>query len=86
MHVQAVYTICIIAYYINKYLSNQRKALGEKDYLNSKELYAPFRDKDIAVLEDRQTGQTISKAVQLPKDTLNLIENLGMGHILWKVQ
>jgi len=86
LHVQAVYTICIIAYYINKYLSNQRKLLGEKDYLNSKELYAPFKDKDIAVLEDKQTGQAIVKAVQLPENTLNLIEKLGMGHILWKSQ
>jgi hypothetical protein len=39
--------------------------LGEKEYLNSKELYAPFRDKDIAVLEDKQTGRTSVKAVQL---------------------
>ncbi len=83
LHVQAVYTICIIAYYINKYLSNQRQALGEKEYLNSKELYAPFRDKDIAVLEDQQTGRTSVKAVQLPESTLSLIEKLKMGHILW---
>ncbi|QII12864.1 hypothetical protein KsCSTR_34850 [Candidatus Kuenenia stuttgartiensis] len=38
-HVKAVYTICILAYFINRYLSNQRKAIGEKDFLNSKELY-----------------------------------------------
>ena len=86
LHVQAVYTICIIAYYINKYLSNQRKSFGEKDYLNSKELYAPFRDKDIAILEDKQTGLTAAKAVQLPKDTKNLIKKLGMGHIVWESQ
>ncbi|MBE7546406.1 MAG: hypothetical protein HS127_04535 [Planctomycetia bacterium] len=29
-HVKAVYTICILAYFINRYLSNQRKAIGEK--------------------------------------------------------
>jgi len=86
LHVQAVYTICVIAYYINKYLSNQRKSFGEKDYLNSKELYAPFRDKDIAILEDKQTGLTAAKAVQLPKDTMNLIKKLGMGHIVWESQ
>lgn len=83
LHVKAVYTICIMAYYINKYLSNQRKSLGEKDYLNSKELYAPFRDKDIVVFEDKQTGLTTIKPVELPKDTLNLIDKLGMGHILY---
>ena len=86
VHVQAVYTICIIAYYINKYLSNQRRSLGDKDYLNSSELYAPFRNKDIAVLEDRQSGLTTAKAVQLPKETMNLIEKLGLSHILWQTR
>jgi len=85
-HVQAVYTICIIAYFINRYLANQRKVLGEKDFLNSKALYAPFRDKDIAVLEDSQNGQTSVKSVQLPQETLALIEQLGMGHILWQTR
>ena len=32
-HVKAVYTICILAYFINRYLANQRKSIGEKDYL-----------------------------------------------------
>ena len=65
-HVEAVYTVCILGYFTNKYLSNQRKAIGEKDYLNSKELYAPFKDIDIATLEDSNTGQRIKKAVELP--------------------
>jgi hypothetical protein len=86
MHVRAVYTICVIAYYINKYLSNMRKSLGEKEYLNSKELYAPFKDKDIVVLEHSQTGLTTAKGVQLPKATSDLIEKLSMGHILWKTR
>lgn len=38
-HVKAVYTICILACFLNKFLANQRKVVGEKDYLNSKELY-----------------------------------------------
>ncbi|MCK4487301.1 MAG: hypothetical protein KAU38_11140, partial [Desulfobacterales bacterium] len=71
-HVKAVYTICILAYFINRHLSNQRKAIGEKDFLNSKELYAPFKDIDIATLEDNNTGQTIKKAVQLPSGTKRL--------------
>jgi transposase len=80
-HVEAVYTICILAYFINKYLSNQRKAIGEKDYLNSKELYAPFKDIDIAILEDSNTGQTIKKAVMLPPDTKKLLERIEMLHV-----
>ncbi len=80
-HVEAVYTICILGYFINKYLSNQRKALGEKDYLNSRELYAPFKDIDIATLEDTNTGQRIRKAVKLPSDTKKLLERIGMTHV-----
>jgi len=45
---------------------------GEKDFLNSKELYAPFKDIDIATLEDNNTVQTIKKAVQLPSATKRL--------------
>jgi len=80
-HVRAVYTICILGYFINKYLSNQRKAIGEKDFLNSKELYAPFKDIDIATLQNRNTGHTIKKAVQLPPDTKRLLEKLEMAHV-----
>jgi len=80
-HVRAVYTICILGYFINKYLSNMRKAIGEKDFLNSKELYAPFKDIDIATLRDRNTGHTIKKAVQLPPDTKRLLEKIEMAHV-----
>ena len=42
-HVKAVYTICVLSYFINRYLSEKRKESEGKDYLNSKELYAPFK-------------------------------------------
>ena len=80
-HVKAAYTICILAYFINKYLTNKRKALGEKDYLNSKELYAPFKDIDIATLADSNTGKTIKKSVELPSGTVKLLEALGLSHV-----
>lgn len=80
-HVDAVYTICILAYFINKYLSNQRKAVGEKDFLNSKELYAPFKDIDIATLEDSNSGHTIKKGVKIPADTKRLLEKIGLAHL-----
>lgn len=81
-HVKAVYTICILAYFINKYLANERKRLGEKDFLNSRELYAPFKDIDIATFEDARTGHTMKKAVVLPENTKQLLKNLGMEHVL----
>jgi transposase len=80
-HVKAVYTICILAYFINRYLANQRKATGEKDFLNSHELYAPFKDIDIATVADSNTGVTMQKAVELPIGTKRLLEKLGMSRV-----
>ena len=31
-HVKAVYTICILSYFINRYLANQRKAIGGEGF------------------------------------------------------
>jgi transposase len=81
VHVKAVYTICILAYFINRYLANKRKEIGDKDFLNSKELYAPFKDIDIATLEDRRTGRTLKKAVRLPSETKNLLEKIALLHV-----
>jgi transposase len=80
-HVKAVYTICILAYFINRYLANKRKEIGDKDFLNSKELYGPFKDIDIAALEDRRTGRTLKKAVRLPSETKTLLEKIALLHV-----
>ena len=80
-HVNAVYTVCILAYFINRYLANQRKAAGQKDFLNSKELYAPFKDIDITTLEDRNSGHTVQKAVKVPEATRNLLDKLTLSHV-----
>jgi transposase len=80
-HVKAVYTICILAYLINRYLANKRKATGEKDFLNSHELYAPFKDIDIATLTDRNTGEVMQKAVELPASVKKLLNKIGMSHV-----
>ena len=80
-HVKAVYTICILAYFLNKFLANQRKSAGEKDYLNSKELYAPFKNVDFVTLFDPVSGQTVKNSVQLPEETKNVLEKIGMSHV-----
>ena len=80
-HVKAVYTICILAYFLNKFLANQRKSAGEKDYLNSKELYAPFKNIDFVTLFDPISGQSATKSVELPKETKNILEKIGMSHV-----
>jgi len=81
-HVKAVYTICILAYFLNKFLANQRKSAGEKDYLNSKELYAPFKNIDFVTLFDPISGQSATKSVELPKETKNILEKIGMTRVL----
>jgi transposase len=80
-HVKAVYTICILAYFLNKFLANQRKAVGEKDYLNSKELYAPFKNIDFVTLFDRISGEIVTKSVELPEETRSILEKIGMLHV-----
>lgn len=77
-HVKAVYTICILSYFINRHLANRRKEMGDKDFLNSKELYAPFKDIDIATLSDPRTGRRIQKAVRLPSKTKTLLEKIAL--------
>jgi len=81
-HVKAVYTICIQSYFINKYFSNLRKAIGEKDFLNSNEIYAPFKDIDIVTLEDSKTGKIIKKATKLSNGTAALLKKLKISHIV----
>ena len=81
-HVGAVYTICIVAYFINRYLANIRKEKGEKDYLNSKNLYDPFKDVDIATLTDKKSAREIKKSVTVPKNTKILLKKLGMLHLI----
>jgi len=80
-HVKAVYTICILAYFLNKFLANQRIAAGEKDFLNSKELYAPFKNIDYVTLFDQTSGQTVRKLVELPEKTKRILAKIGMSHV-----
>ena len=80
-HVKAVYTICILAYFLNKFLANQRKTGGEKDYLNSKELYAPFSNIDFVTLFDKISGKSITKSVELTEKTKNILKKIGMSHV-----
>ena len=73
-HVKAVYTIRIPAYFLNKFPANQRKNAEERDYLNSGELYALFKNIDFVILFDPISGETATKSVELPKETKNVLE------------
>jgi hypothetical protein len=74
--------MCILAYFLNKFLANQRKSAGEKDYLNSKELYAPFKNIDFVTLYDPISGQSATKSVELPQGTKNVLEKIRMSHVV----
>lgn len=76
-HVRATYSICVLAYFLNKDLAERRKEISGVDYLNSKNLYAPFRNGDIVTLQDRLSGKTARKPVNLnlqQRELLNMIQ------------
>ncbi len=56
---------------------------GENEYLNSKELYAPFKDIDIVTLEDANTGKVLKKGVRLPKFSESLPTKSGLHHVVF---
>ena len=51
------------------------------DYLNSKELYAPFKNIDFVTLFDPISGETATKSVELPEETKDILEKIGMSHV-----
>ncbi len=55
-HVRAVYTICVLSYFMNRYLSQKRKASEGKDFLNSKQLYEPFKSGKLLTFLDALSG------------------------------
>ena len=60
----------------NRYYIRLKRA-GEKDYLNSKELYAPFKDIDFVTLFHPISGQSATKSVELPEETKNILVKIG---------
>jgi len=75
-HVRAVYSICVLAYFLNKDLAERRKEIDGVDYLNSKNLYEPFRNGDMVTLKDRLSGKTIRKPVELNLKQRELLNKL----------
>lgn len=77
-HVRAVYSICILAYFLNKDLAERRKKNEGIDYLNSKNLYEPFRNGDLVTLKDRLSGKTMRKPVELNLKQIGLLNKLAI--------
>ena len=81
-HVKAVFTICVLAYHINKTLANQREMIEGKDYLNSNELYDPFKDGRLVKLKDPETGVSTQKVIPPSRETRVLLKSLGLSDLL----
>jgi transposase len=81
-HVRAVFTICVLAYHINKTLARRREAIDGKDYLNSYQLYEPFRSCRMVSLKDPETGAKTSKIIPPSKETWTLLNRLGLASLV----
>jgi transposase len=75
-HVRAVYTICVLSYFINRYLSEKRKASEEKDYLNSKKLYAPFKSCKLVTLIETLAGMTKKDIIPLSEEQKIILRDI----------
>ena len=80
-HVEAVYTICVLSYFINKELAQRRKEYEHKDFLNSRQLYAPFTSCKLVTLKNTLTGETKKKIIPLKRHQISLLKNIGLGHL-----
>lgn len=80
-HVEAVYTICILSYFINKDLAQRRKEYEHKDFLNSRELYAPFTSCKLVTLKNALTGETRKKIIPLERYQKSLLKNIDLSHL-----
>ena len=75
-HVKAVYTICVLSYFINRYLSEKRRESEGKDYLNSKQLYAPFESCKLVTLLETLAGITKKDIIPFTEEQKTIIGNI----------
>ena len=75
-HVKAVYTICVLSYFINRYLSERRKESEGKDYLNSKQLYAPFKSCKLVTLLETVRGITKKDIIPLSEEQKTILGDI----------
>lgn len=77
-HVRAVYNISVLAYFINKDLAERRKKIENTDYLNSKNLYEPFREYHYTTINDRTSGKSKSQPMQFTPKLKKYLSQLGL--------
>lgn len=77
-HVRAVYSICVLAYFLNKDLAERRKKVEGIDYLNSKNLYESFRGCQYVTLKDKSSGAKRERIVELTHQQEDLLKKLNI--------
>lgn len=83
-HVRAVYTICVVAYFLNLYLARMRSRYEGIDLLNSKNLYQPFKNSQLVRFKDEGFGWVRERIINPEPDDLGVIRQLGFEHLLDK--
>jgi len=75
-HVKSVYTICVLSYFINRYLSQKRKTSEGKDFLNSKQLYDPLRSCKLVTFLDQLSGVTKKDIIPFSKEQKEILRGI----------
>ncbi len=80
-HVCAAYSICVLSYFLNKDLAERRKKIDGVDYLNSKNLYEPFRSCHYVTMKDRVSQRKKSEPIELTAQQRQLLKELNL-HVM----
>lgn len=81
-HVKAVYTICVLAYFLNRDLANRRKQFEGKDFLNSDELYRPLRSCKLVTFKENIENKRLSRSIELNRKQKAILSNLNMDYLI----
>jgi hypothetical protein len=68
----------VLGYVLNKDLAERRKKLEGVDYLNSKNLYALFRNRHYVTLKDLRSGKHKKQTVELTSAQEHLLHELNI--------
>jgi transposase len=75
-HVKSVYTICVLSYFINRYLSQKRKVSEGKDFLNSNQLYEPLKSCKLVKLLDQLSGITKKDIIPISAEQKKILDGI----------
>ncbi|MCK4307907.1 IS1634 family transposase [candidate division WOR-3 bacterium] len=81
-HVRAVYTVCVLAYFLNLNLARMRSKYEGTDFLNSKKLYRPFKNSRLIRFKDKKFGWIREEIINPGPDDLKILQQLGFSHLL----